>query len=98
MVNKDISIEVHSSIAPLREEWTSMDKTALDLIAKGKAPIEYSFYQSFAWNEFVERYYDRKGFLWHRAKEIEYITLRADGKIKIILPILITRFPQKKSN
>ena len=56
-------------------------------------PIEYSFYQSYAWNKFVEEYYSAHK---RRFKRLEYILVKADGEPVAIMPLRVTTFPKKK--
>lgn len=93
----DISCEVVSDIRLLEEEWTGMDSAASALLKSGVGkPMDYSFYQTYVWNAFVDSYYRAKGALWHRLKRVEYVTVRRGGEIQIILPLLVTLFPARK--
>ncbi len=54
----EITFEVFDTIKHLESFWKESDALASAMIADGRLPrIEYTFYQTFRWNEFVERYY-----------------------------------------
>ena len=97
MAERDISCAVVTDIRSLEKEWRRMDGEALSLLKSGEGkPVDYSYYQTYDWNEFVDGYYRSKGTLWRRMKRVEYLTVRQDGELKVILPMLVTLFPSKK--
>lgn len=74
-----------------------MDSEALALLESGVGKaVDYSFYQTYDWNSFADSYYRSKGAVWHRTKRVEYVTVRRDGVVTAILPLLVTVFPSKK--
>lgn len=87
------SIQVADDIAPLRTQWRGMDQRAAAQIASGrKLPVEYTFYQTFEWNEFVQRHTaaSRSGRLG--LKRIEYITAYdGEGNLLAVLPVMVNR-------
>lgn len=88
----EITFEVFDSIKPLDSIWKESDELAAAMIAEGKMPrIEYTFYQTFRWNEFVERYYSRQPSVRLGLKHIEYILVRNDGNPVAILPLMVYR-------
>lgn len=94
MGKRDIKFEVYDSISPLAAVWSAFDRKAQEKInGKGMLPIEYSFYQSYAWNKFVEEYYSAHK---RRFKRLEYILVKADGEPVAIMPLRVTTFPKKK--
>lgn len=91
---QDVTFEIFHTISPLKEIWVDFDVLSLQLIEDGKKkPIEYSFYQSYAWNEFVEEYYKQHS---SRFKRLDYILMKVDGEPKAILPLRVTLFPKRK--
>ncbi len=93
MGTRNIQFEVFDSILPIKDIWEAFDREAEAKIGDGMPPIEYSFYQTYPWNKFVDDYY-----IVHRRmfKRLEYILVRADGLPKAIMPLRVTMFPKKK--
>jgi len=90
---QNVTFEIFHSISQLKEIWVEFDVLARRQIRDGKAPIEYSFYQSYPWNEFVEEYY---GTHKRRFKRLEYILMKVDGTPMAIMPLQVTTFPKRK--
>ena len=86
----EITFEVFDTIKHLESFWKESDALASAMIADGRLPrIEYTFYQTFRWNEFVERYYSSQPAVRLGLKHIEYILVRKDGKAMAILPLMV---------
>lgn len=91
-----ITFEVIDNIRQLKETWTGFDSEARARIDSGLMPaIDYTFYQSFRWNEFVERFYSRKRAVRLGLKHIEYILVRNGGKPVAILPLMVYKYSGK---
>lgn len=92
----DISFEVYRSISSLRETWTLFDSLAVAGIERGDIPrINYTFYQSYRWNEFVENFYSGKISVRLGLKHIDYILVRQDGEPVAILPLMVYKYSRK---
>lgn len=84
--------EIYRQIAPLKQIWTEFDAKASEMISDGHTPrINYTFYQSFRWNEFVERYYSQRLTVKLGFKHIEYILVKQSDRPVAILPIMVSR-------
>lgn len=92
-MKRSIQFEVCDSIEPIAAIWRDFDRKAQEKIEEGMLPIEYSFYQSYRWNKFVEGYYTTHK---RRFKHLEYIVAKADGVPVAIMPLRVTTFPKKK--
>ncbi|MCM1075854.1 MAG: GNAT family N-acetyltransferase [Bacteroides sp.] len=91
-----ITFEVLTDISSLKQIWREFDSTAFDMIASGRLPrLNYSFYQTYVWNEFVERYYAGMASVRYGLKRIEYILVRQDGEPVAILPLMVSKFGGK---
>ena len=95
-MSDNISIEVVDSIAPIRDDWKRLDDAARKAIDETAIrPIDYSFYQTLPWNEFVEDYYTRIAPAKRQFKHLEYLVAKRDGVTVAILPLLVCRLPKK---
>ncbi len=91
-----ISFDVFDSITPLKEIWTGFDTEAYSRIHSGEMNrMEYSFYQTYPWNEFVERHYSRKLSAKTGITRIEYILVKQDDKAVAIMPLRINRLSKR---
>lgn len=90
-----IEIELHHSILPLQEIWQQMDRQAEKLIEEKKLDYsQYSFYQTYEWNKFLDRH--QSGFMFNVSlKRKDYIVLSIDGIPFVIVPLLIRRTSRK---
>ena len=89
MGNK-ITFEVFKEIAPLKDVWNGFDVAAHNMIACGEMPrINYTFYQTYRWNEFVEHYFVGTSAVRFGLKHIEYILMKADGEPFAIVPLMV---------
>ena len=87
----EVTFEIHDNIAPLKEIWNDFDALANIRIADSKMPkIDYTFYQTYRWNEFVERYNSPKAAVRLGLKHIEYILAKQDGKPVAIMPLMVS--------
>lgn len=87
---EELTFEVFDSIAPLKEIWEGFDAAARKMIADGSLPrLNYSFYQSLRWNEFVEKHYAGKRGVRMGLKRIEYILMRRGGRPLAIMPLMV---------
>lgn len=93
MGTRNIQFEIFDSILPIKDIWEVFDREAKGKIGDGMLPIEYSFYQTYPWNKFVDDYYTVHKRMF---KRLEYILVRADGVPKAIMPLRVTMFPKKK--
>jgi len=89
------SFETYHSISALEKEWRSLDSKAARLIGNGDIPyLLYSFYQTFPWNEFLEKTYAST-----RRKRMEYIAVRAadtNGReLLAVLPLIVDKGKKK---
>ena len=81
----DYTFEITSDIHSLKKEWLHLDDSASQLIEEGKLPyIQYSFYQTYGWNEFLFASYR-----YSNTKRICYVISREGEKIVSILPLVI---------
>lgn len=92
---KELQFEIETGIGRLREAWTELDAVARRQIEDGKTAMEYTFYQTFPWNEFVERFYQKRSAVKHGLKRIEYVVMKSGGKTVAILPLMVSRLPKK---
>lgn len=94
MKKQNVTFEIFHSISPIKGIWVDFDIIADRKISAGEIlPIEYSFYQSYPWNEFVEEYYRCHS---SRFKRLEYILVREDNIPKAIMPLQISVFPKRR--
>lgn len=92
-----VKVEIVDDIRRLKSDWVAMDAEAQRLLESGCGkPVDYSFYQTYHWNEFVDDYYASKGAMQRMTKRLEYVTVRQRGLVVAILPLLVTTFPKKK--
>ena len=89
-----IEVTAVGSIGPIADVWDEIDKKALGMIESGQmCPIDYTFYQTRPWNEFVEQYYadHRRPF-----SRIEYIVASIGETPVALLPLRISGFLKTK--
>ncbi len=92
-----VKVEIVDDIRRLKADWVAMDAEAQRLLDSGCGKsVDYSFYQTYHWNEFVDAYYAAKGPLRRMTKRLEYLVVRQTGLAAVILPLLVTTFPKKK--
>lgn len=79
-----ISFSIHNDISDISDIWKNLDASASALINNGNLRyIEYSFYQTFRWNNFLYEIYH--GSI---RKKIEYIVVNQNQQIIGILPMI----------
>ena len=85
MMNKtDITITSTRDIHMLKAAWERLDHIAAEKVEKGEIDyIDYSFYQTYEWNQFVYNTYS------HRLVHTEYVVASSDGEAKMILPLMV---------
>lgn len=86
MNENDILIEVQDNIEALRSVWKQLDAKAMQLLKSGELQyINYSFYQTYEWNEFLAHSYR------HSVGNPQFVTVAVDGETRIILPLLVKK-------
>ena len=85
-----LSFSSHNDINEIRTEWTELDRKAEE---DGVRYVEYTYYQTYEWNEFLFRHTTR-GF-GKFASAMRYHLVRLDGRPFAIIPTLVTRLSKK---
>lgn len=95
-MNRHITFEVVATAASLRDEWDRLDREAQRLLANGTTrPVDYTFYQTFGWNAFVEAHFRASTPLLRAGKRIEYILVRSGAELLAILPLKVRSYPMR---
>ncbi len=86
--------EVFTTAASLRGVWEGLDREAERMLADGTTrPVDYTFYQTYGWNAFVEAHFRASSQLARAGRRIEYILVSRDGAPLAILPLKVRSFP-----
>lgn len=85
-----LSFSSHNDINEIKTEWTELDRKAEE---NGVRYVEYTYYQTYEWNEFLFRHTTR-GF-GKFASAMHYHLVRLDGRPFAIIPTLVTRLSKK---
>lgn len=85
-----LSFSSHNDINEIKTEWTELDRKAEE---NGVRYVEYTYYQTYEWNEFLFRHTTR-GF-GKFASAMRYHLVRLDGRPFAIIPTLVTRLSKK---
>lgn len=85
-----LSFSSHNDINEIKTEWTELDRKAEE---NGVRYVEYTYYQTYEWNEFLFHHTTR-GF-GKFASAMRYHLVRLDGRPFAIIPTLVTRLSKK---
>lgn len=85
-----LSFSSHNDISEIRTEWTELDRKAEE---NGGRYVEYTYYQTYEWNEFLFRH-TTKG-IGRITTAMRYHLVRLDGRPFAIIPTLVTRLSKK---
>ena len=87
---------IYNSIDSVKSLWLEFDKEVSDSQkSKAKYRSDYSFYQTFLWNEFFEKTYRSKLTFKLGLKRFKYVVACDDYQPVAILPIAISRLSRK---
>lgn len=88
---RNMDLKVYHSAADIKSIWLEFDHKAERLLASGKiSPMDYSFYQSYAWNDFIERECYRGSYLLFRRKRLDYLVAFDKEKPVAIMPLIVS--------
>ncbi len=87
-----MDFKVFNSIYKLTAIWNGFDALASQYRSEDKLRyIDYSFYQTYLWNEFAERYMYSKFNQFVKRKYYEYVVIYDGDNAVAILPLIISK-------
>lgn len=90
MTTEHFKIEIFDRIEAIQSAWKQLDASASALIQSGELRyINYSFYQTYEWNEFLSHTY--RYSLGHP----QFVVVTCEGETKIILPLLVEKLKKR---
>lgn len=85
-----LSFSSYCNIKDIKKEWIELDKKAEELDVRY---AEYTYYQTYEWNEFIFRHITRG--LGMMTTAMRYHLIKYNGKPFAIIPTQVTRFSKK---